>query len=146
MYSLKRLPLVLLFMSIAIVGCDSSDPDDDQMDDMPPVALEATLSSIQANIFTTTCATSACHDSQAPARSLDLSNGAAFAALVNVTSADVPGLFLVNPTNPDSSYLVWKLEGNPGISGQRMPRGGAALSTSQIDVVRQWITDGALDN
>ena len=145
MYLFKKLPLALLFASILFVGCDSTDSDDED-DDTPPVALEATLSSIQTNIFTPTCGTGPCHDSDSPARSLDLSSGASFASLVNVASMDNPDLLLVNPTNPDSSYLIWKLEGNPGISGEQMPRSGAALSTTQIDVIRMWITDGALDN
>lgn len=145
MYSLNRISLILLFASILFVGCDSSDPDDDP-EPMPPVALEPTLASIQANIFTTTCASSQCHDSDNSARSLDLTNGSSFGELVNVASLDNPDLLLVEPNDPDSSYLIWKLEGNPNIAGSQMPRSGSPLSTTQIDVVRQWITDGALDN
>lgn len=144
-YLLLCLSAVLLLCS----ACDSTDPDADQDDDPPmPIVVDPTLSSIQSNIFTTTCATSQCHDSTNPARNLDLSAGQSFGELVNVASTDIPDLLLVAPGKPDSSYLVWKIENNPNIEGQRMPRGtgAAALSTTRINVIRTWITDGALDN
>jgi hypothetical protein len=58
------------------------------------------------------------------------------------------GMLEVRPSQPDSSYLVWKLEGNPPwpIDGQRMPQGGPFLSVSQITVIRTWIRQGAHDN
>jgi hypothetical protein len=49
----------------------------------------------------------------------------------------------VNPGNPTLSYIIQKLEGSPGISGQRMPFGGPYLDQPTIDVIAQWITDGA---
>jgi len=145
MFSVYRISLaLLLFCSLVLVGCDSSDSDD-EMDD-PPM-LEATLSSIQANIFSTTCATSGCHAGEFPQRDLDLADGSAFASLVNIASQGVPDLLLVNPSNADSSYLIWKLEGNAGIVGDRMPRSGPPfLTDDQIGVVRQWIEAGAMDN
>lgn len=135
---------------LLFTACDSTDPDADQEPQDPPVpaVIDPTLSSIQANIFTPTCATSQCHDSTNPARNLDLSSGQAFGELVNVASTDNPDLFLVAPGQPDSSYLVWKIEGNANIEGQRMPRGTGAspLSTTNINVIRTWISDGALNN
>ncbi|MEM8486944.1 MAG: hypothetical protein AAF564_15430 [Bacteroidota bacterium] len=143
--------LFVCFSAVLLLftACDSSDPDADQQDDPPmPLVIDPTLSSIQTNIFTTTCATSQCHDSSNPARNLDLSAGQTFGETVNVASIDLPDLLLIAPGKPDSSYLVWKIEGNANIEGQRMPRGTGAspLSTTNINVIRTWITDGALDN
>ena len=54
----------------------------------------------------------------------------------------------VRAGKPDSSYLVWKLEGNPPwpIGGVRMPQSGGYLDPSEIAVFRAWIRQGALDN
>lgn len=68
-----------------------------------------------------------------------------FNALVNVASIQVGSLNRVTPGDPDNSYLIHKLEGTQA-SGGRMPQGGPFLSQASIDMVRQWITDGALNN
>jgi hypothetical protein len=52
----------------------------------------------------------------------------------------------VNPGDPDASYLVRKLEGAPGISGDRMPLGGAPLGAALIADVRAWIAAGAAND
>ncbi len=64
--------------------------------------------------------------------------------------AAVRGMFEVVPGRPDTSYIVWKLEGQgpngEPITGQRMPQGGAAMDPRDIGLIRTWILDGALDN
>jgi hypothetical protein len=50
----------------------------------------------------------------------------------------------VNPCDAESSYLIWKLEGLPGIQGAQMPLGLAPLSPEQIAGIRAWIEAGAL--
>ena len=137
---LSKISFALLFAAVLFVGCDSSDSDDD------PEMLEATLSSIQDNIFTPSCALSGCHASDTQQSGLNLSEGNAFASLVNVASVGVPAQVRVAPSDADNSYLIWKLEGAAGIAGERMPRGGTALTTDQISIVRQWIDGGAMDN
>ncbi len=49
---------------------------------------------------------------------------------------------LVAPNEPDNSYLIRKMEGTPGITGNRMPPSGS-LPQSEINVIREWITNGA---
>ncbi len=106
--------------------------------------LGPTLSSIQHHIFTPTC--TQCHTGAAAPLGLALDSGLAQQNLVGVTSIEVPGLLLVNPGNPDSSYIVWKIEGRSGIQGGRMPLGMQPLSAEQIAAIRGWIADGALNN
>jgi hypothetical protein len=78
---------------------------------------------------------------------MDLTSGVSYARLVNVPSVEKPGLLRVNPGNPDSSYLVHKLEGRSDIVGARMPRGtGPFLTEGQMLVIRRWITLGAQNN
>ena len=48
---------------------------------------------------------------------------------------------------PDQSYLVWKLQGSGGCySGSRMPKGASALSASNLQLIRDWIANGAPNN
>jgi hypothetical protein len=62
--------------------------------------------------------------------------------LVNAPSVEVPSLLRVNPGHPESSYIIEKIEGHAAVGGQ-MPLGQPPLPQSTIDVIRQWITDGA---
>ena len=94
-----------------------------------------------------TCATSGCHDAGSAAGSgnLSLEPSVAYAQLVGMAADQNNALQRVEPFNPDNSYLIQKLEGAAGISGNVMPP-GSPLPQSSIDVIRQWITDGALDD
>jgi hypothetical protein len=75
---------------------------------------------------------------------MNLSNATASrAALVSVVSVEKPGVQRVAPSNSAGSYLVQKLQGDPGISGSRMPFGGPFLDQPTINVIRQWIDAGA---
>ena len=65
--------------------------------------------------------------------------------LVNVASTEVPSILRVAPSDPDNSYLIQKLEGTASV-GEQMPFGGTPLPQASIDVIRQWIIDGAIDD
>ncbi|HYJ40322.1 MAG TPA: hypothetical protein VEW08_05995 [Steroidobacteraceae bacterium] len=96
---------------------------------------------IQDTIFGPIC--SGCHQGANAPQGLRLDAGNSYALLVNVASAEVPGLMRVNPGNPDTSYLVQKIQGNAAV-GARMPANGPPyLSQTQIDLVRGWIAAGA---
>jgi hypothetical protein len=75
---------------------------------------------------------------------MNLSNvTASRAALVSVASVEQPGVQRVAPSNSAGSYIVQKLQGDPGISGSRMPFGGQPLDQPTINAIRQWIDAGA---
>src|SRR4029453_18798684 len=86
-----------------------------------PLPLAPEFQSIQDNVFTPICTT--CHAGAAPPRGLRLEEGASYAMLVNTPSDEVPSLNRVTPGDPDSSYLIQKLEGTADF-GDRMPLGG----------------------
>lgn len=98
-------------------------------------------------ILTNNCANAGCHNSRNPAEMLDLSAAnAAYSGLVNVGSTQCTANKRVVPSQPDMSYLVWKLEGTgPCFSGSRMPK-GTPLSPAQIATIRGWILSGATNN
>jgi hypothetical protein len=77
---------------------------------------------------------------------MSLAAGQTHSSTVNVPSAQQGALVRIAPGNPDASYLVRKIQGGPGISGQQMPRGGPFLSQAEIDQIRAWVTAGALNN
>ncbi len=103
-------------------------------------ALVPTLASIQQNVFTPVC--TACHAGGAAPQGLRLDAANSAAALIGVASNEVPSLLRVAPGDADASYLVQKLEGSAAV-GERMPLGGPFLDAATIDVIRQWIDQGA---
>ena len=132
-------------LALGGVACDES------LSDLagPTPDLEPTFSSIQREIFNTTdssgrqaCIT--CHVVGGAAGFMPLTEGVSYGNLVNRTSGAKPGAVRVIPGDPDNSYLVQKLEGAPGIVGQRMPRtSGPFLTDGQIRIIRRWIEQGA---
>lgn len=69
--------------------------------------------------------------------------GVSFTSYNSVINANgnTYGTNIVVPGDPDASGLVDKIEPNP-TNGSRMPQGGM-LPQGEIDLIRQWITEGA---
>ena len=98
------------------------------------------------SIFNSNCVV--CHQSAAANGDLNLEAGSAYDNLVNVESTQRP-LMLVTPGDSDGSYLLHKLRGTQGEvggGGLRMPYGASPLQQSQINLIQQWIEQGAPDN
>jgi hypothetical protein len=106
------------------------------------VALAPTLASIQANVFSVNCAIPGCHGGGTVQFGLRLDPGFSAGNLINVPSPRDANLIRVIPGNPGSSFIIQKLEGTQTL-GDRMPQFGPYLPQSTIDVIRQWIQDGA---
>jgi len=126
-----------------LIGCSGGDGSG--LQGPPPPALGPNFSEIQANIFTPTCATAGCHRGAGAPQGLILDQVNSYGLLVNRASGEVPALLRVASNDPDNSYLIRKLEGTASV-GARMPLNGQPLAQSAIDVIRQWITDGAIDD
>lgn len=113
----------------------------------PPAGVPISFSSDVQKIFDRNCALAFCHT--APLGfPMDLSQGNAYASIHNVPSLELPAMDRVEPGTPDLSYLVHKIQGTQAQvmgSGQQMPIGGQ-LPQAEIDVIRSWIEQGALDN
>jgi len=95
-------------------------------------------------VFTPNCATAGCHSGAAPDAGLNLEAANSYAMLIGIAATQDAGVQRVNPGNPNLSYLISKLEG-PGASGGQMPPSGP-MPQAEIDVIRQWITAGAVDD
>jgi hypothetical protein len=139
--SLRR-GLFIVVAGVAIGACD------EKLSDLtgPTPNLQPTLSSIQSEIFSRSCV--GCHNGSTrflPAV-LNLTEANAYANLVGVSSIQKSGLQRVAPGDPENSYVIHKLEGRAGITGQRMPLTGTPLTDGQILVIRRWIELGAPNN
>ncbi len=99
-------------------------------------------------IFNGHCVT--CHQGQGPEQSnLTLEPRLSYSNLVGVASTGNPALMRVKAGAAGDSYLIAKVTGTQvaaGGKGTQMPYNAAPLSQSQIDLIIQWIKQGALNN
>lgn len=90
-------------------------------------------------ILDETCARAGCHAGPQPQQGMDLSPGAFYESTVETPSREKPDLLRVHPGEPDSSYLVHKIEGRSSIRRAAMPLTGDRLSDEEISTIRSWI-------
>lgn len=117
----------------------------------PSPTVTPTLSAfgqIQQTIFNTTCTDAFCHDAQGQMGGLVLVEGQSYANLVGVVpqnaAAAAAGLLRVTPNDPDRSFLVTKVAGQPPlVYGSQMPLGKTPLTAAQVQLIRDWISAGA---
>ncbi|HEX5789432.1 MAG TPA: hypothetical protein VFY03_14705, partial [Woeseiaceae bacterium] len=107
-----------------------------------PVQLGPTLDEIQTAVLTPVC--SGCHSPAGAAAATGLflrDADESHMSLVSVPSVADPMILRVAPADPVNSYLMHKLQ-NIGDVGVMPPTG--MLPQTTIDVIREWIADGAL--
>lgn len=153
MRSVASAMIAVLVIATVALGCPAGDgtglDEFGNPDGSGTGSDSVTLSGHVQPIFNQNCALSGCHAGTSPAQGMSLAAGSAYASIVNVPSAEAPALRRVRPFQPDSSYLVHKVQGtqaNVGGSGARMPLGGNPLSATEIARIRTWITLGAKNN
>ena len=65
----------------------------------------------------------------------------------DIIAKKINAIPLVNVANPDSSVLIWRIEGKtPSGSLYRMPDGGPYYSEEEINLFKAWIAQGALED
>ena len=129
--------------TLAIAGCAGNGDGLDENGrpvDSGPLPLAPTFASIQQNVFTPIC--TRCHAGAAAPVGLRLDEASSYAMVVNAPSVEVPALRRIQPGDPDSSYLIQKIEGRAA-SGGRMPLNSPPLPPETIAVIRQWVMEGA---
>lgn len=133
------LPLVLLLASACGSVKSPTEPPEE-----PGGGTAFTFSRIQAEIFTPSCAKSGCHDAATASGGQVLAAGVSYSQIVNVRSTESSTLDRIEPGDPERSYMIKKLRGDPGITGSRMPldRPGG-LPQEQIDGIIAWVRAGA---
>ncbi|MEQ8766802.1 MAG: hypothetical protein RL885_23010 [Planctomycetota bacterium] len=99
-------------------------------------------------LLTARCGFSGCHGPPFPSQGLDLSDGATHGETVNMPSTQAP-LDLIEPFDPEASYLIHKVRGTQrdvGGTGGRMPSIGPRLTAEEINRIERWILLGAKDD
>lgn len=133
----------VILLALAFVSCGKlNELTDPGVGGGEPIDPTATLTRVQSEIFTPTCAVIGCHDNLGRQEGQILTNGQSFANIVNRASTQRPDLMRVAPGDPANSYLYRKVAG-AGITGNRMPDSGPPLPDAQIKLIRDWIRRGA---
>lgn len=89
-----------------------------------------------------------CHMTGDEPGNMALVADAAYPSLLQM-SEQIEGMQIVEPGNPDQSYLMLKLKGkhlDAGGMGARMPLAAPPLTPEQIKQLRDWIEQGAAKN
>lgn len=105
----------------------------------PSDSLMAALQKKAVAILSENCALAGCHAGKNPAMGRVFYADTLVGASVNVPSAEIKTLMLVNPGKPEESYLLLKVRGDKGIKGRRMPLNEKPLKPEQIKTIEQWI-------
>jgi len=144
-------------------AADTSGDGEEDWDIAKPAFFEPTLSAIQTAIFTPLC--TSCHGNNSPAAGLSLTDGNAHTQLVSVATSSLnTGNTRVIVNDAVNSFLIRKLDNDSANhTNSRMPLGGLPvpvdarfgteldgstpyLEEQTVDVIRQWIRQGAEDN
>lgn len=106
--------------------------------DSPTPPIEQLEKRVQS-IFDRSCARAGCHAGPRPQQGMNLSPSAFYESTVEQPSREKPSLLRVHPGEPDSSYLIHKVEGRSDIKRAAMPLTGEELSDEEISTIRTWI-------
>ncbi len=90
-------------------------------------------------LFERSCARAGCHAGPLPQQDMNLDRAHFYANIVDEPSRERPELKRVDPGHPDSSYLVMKIKGTPGIVGVQMPLIGDKLTDEEVQTIERWI-------
>ncbi|MDE2742977.1 MAG: hypothetical protein OXI58_15395 [Gemmatimonadota bacterium] len=139
---LLRLMRLSLLLTAALWwgGCGGDDSTVGPDGEGEGTLTEASLAQVR-EVFAVSCTFSGCHSGGEPAGDLSLEGDFA-ARIVGVDSGQRPDFKLVDPGNPNKSYLLIKVRGDDEIISQQMPPGNP-LSAEQVEIIRAWIASGA---
>ena len=105
-----------------------------------PSEIIPTWYGIQANILDKYC--TGCHSGSSPQAGLSWEVGQ-YDTIVTGGWTSSTELLEIVPGSPETSYMYLKITDDDSISGSFMPATGTMLDQALIDVIRQWILDGA---
>jgi len=127
--------LVVISSLIIFYACDSSGITN--IDEVIIPSQNVSYSQYIQPIFNYKCTNSGCHDSETKAAGLDLTTWSG-------ATADP---LIVLPGFPESSKLIWSVEGGSGTSLMPPPYGTVTpLNDNQIQGLKTWISEGAKYN
>ncbi len=81
-----------------------------------------------------------CHGGSVPAQELNLESENLISSTVNVNSMEKTDLKIIDPANPQNSYLLMKIKNDKNITGKPMPLKKEPLREEEIDTIAEWIS------
>jgi len=133
---MKKIYIILFTLCMLFInyyGCKDEITGEDLDKVVIPDTLVSYIKYIQP-VFNIKCTFSGCHDDITRAKNLSLTTW---------SNARVAGI--VNPGDPETSRMVWAVEGRLGAT-LMPPLGYPALTANQVRGIRQWILEGAPNN
>ena len=136
---------VCVLAALLLAACGDVKSPTEPLED--PDGQAFTFAQVQTQIFTPTCAKAGCHSAAAASGGLVLEAGRSYGEIVNRPAVGNASLDLIEPGNPERSYLIKKLRGDPDITGGRMPLDNpGSLTQEQLDGIAGWVLAGALND
>lgn len=141
---MKPLVLVGLILAALAVGCsdDGDSPTSPSNNNNNNTTDTVSFSSDISPILSSRgCLGSGCHGTPGGSGGLTMGSGS-YAAVINASGDNGD---IIVPGNANTSNLYLKVTASPPF-GSRMPLSGTPLTDDQINSIRDWINQGALDN
>jgi hypothetical protein len=123
---MRKLPTVFLIVMAFVFSLAFQEPKNEKIEDV-------------YSILDKNCSVSRCHQGNYPPKGLNLEKDKFLDSVLNVPSQEVPSLNLVDTENPEESYLLMKIKGNPRIKGTTMPAYSPPLPSDDIRIIQDWI-------
>ena len=134
----KYFSIILLFLfslSFLLISCDDTLTIDNVDNKIIPNSNVSFASNIYP-VLQVKCAFTGCHAGSNPAGGIDLTTYANVTADPNV----------VFPREPELSSLVWAIEHTAGVPEMPPRYSGIVLTANQVQGIKTWIKEGALNN
>lgn len=137
----KSIPAIAFISGILFIG--SCKKDIGPIISVPANAPLVSFANEIQPIFNANCVTG-CHNALPSPGGLELTQDSAYDNLVSVISQIDGNVMRVKPADTDSSILFHKVSYD-GIYGLDMPTSGP-LTSGEVDLIKRWINEGALNN
>jgi hypothetical protein len=130
-------PTALALPLLILTACGDKG-DDSGATDTGGSGLEPTWDNVRDEVLVKSCGFDACHAPPGSAQ-FGVDNDSLADDFIEVPAFQDESYFLVDPGNPDDSYLLMKLEATAGISGDAMPPPDGGMEAARVQLVRDWI-------
>jgi len=144
-FSGVTLTMIPLTMMASGCGVPASTPDETNMNNMTNPGTPVSFNNDIIPIFQINC--QGCHD---PGGSsgivMNLTNNPDPAFWINQPSVQVSAFTLIVPGDATLSLIYLKVSSNTPPVGTRMPLAAPPMSDTEIQLLRDWIDQGALNN
>ncbi|KAA3635782.1 MAG: hypothetical protein DWP97_04095 [Calditrichaeota bacterium] len=143
---MKKLTFLFLLCSfLLLIGCsdEGSAPTGSSGGTNPVDTIVNFATDVRPIIQSNGCLGGSCHGGSASNGGLNLGS-AEYSEIISANGTN--GAFVVANSSATSTFYIKVSQDTPSIGGSRMPLTGGALSAGQIEMIKDWIDQGALNN